>query len=673
MENFVPKITKRKNKKFKIIYLTLILIMLLFVGVSSALFTSSSVKGTVPFLTAQSSDITINGPSTINYIDGQPHSRIALEVQLVNPEYGVTDVTWTSSNTSIATVDKFGIVSGVDCGECDITATTVDGKTATQHIIVKNIIQPEITLLSTIEGNSMNQITLTATYTGDATKLYYVAVDAASGYIPSDSASLIDFVLNGTNTNLSNSDYAGAHVARGMVSISDSGTPIDLTGNELGIEGDAGLVGGVKYDIYVVLQYEDDTTKISDMDDLGYYQLAQGFDGGFGDTLAPYQIASADALAHMNYSVYNTNVNLNYELENDIDLSSYANWIPIGSATTPLVGTFDGQGYEVSNLTINNSSATEVGLFGASNGVIKNVGVGGSVTSTNTSATKAGGLVGYVAGGSIIGCYSTASVSVLTNSDSVAGAGGLIGSIGGGTAASPIVISNSHASGTVIGFTDVGGFVGDTMTAPVYVNISECYSTGDVTIITGAGYQIGGFIGRANGNTNIINSYTTSNVTSNGNGIQERTGGFVGWIQDSTNITFCYASGDVSSSNTSGTNAYAGVGGFIGSSAGSTTSAIIRNCLALNNNVTSLLNAKTGKFTGYNITVATFNKDYSNSDMNTNGTATQPSSINPAPGPLPNSSLLLVSFFSTTTNWYNGIAWDTSIWNIVDGACPTLK
>lgn len=52
----------------------------------------------------------------------------------------------------------------------------------------------------------------------------------------------------------------------------------------------------------------------------------------------------------------------------DIDLSSYANWTPIGVGTTTFAGVFDGKDHTVCNLTVDRADADFAGLFGHSVG-----------------------------------------------------------------------------------------------------------------------------------------------------------------------------------------------------------------------------------------------------------------------------------------------------------------
>ncbi|MCL2859262.1 MAG: hypothetical protein FWF46_01555 [Oscillospiraceae bacterium] len=567
----------------------------------------------------------------------------------------------------------------------------IDGKTEQSKYIFRNVptvgnaIGTDTIAINAQEGSTINTINLILSNLKRKYTLYYVAVDAEGGYTPTNNTDLINFVKNGTNVNLQNANYSGAHIARGSIDVDSGKSTYTLTG--LGIAGDAGLVGGVAYNIYIVT--EDSNNNISDMTDLGYPQLAQGFDGGFGTSGNPYIIKSGITLSHMNYSVYMANANLYYKLQNNIDLSQYntgEGWTPIGNATgtdTQFSGTFDGSGFAITNLTINNSTATEVGLFGASKGVIENVGIdSGNVKSTNSTGTKVGGLVGYVEGGSIINSYSNATVSNATGTDGGAGTGGLIGSLSGGTSSVPVMISKSYASGSVSGTQDVGGFVGD-ITSPTvatsFINIERCYATGDTTL--SSGYQLGGFIGKVQGNSvKITNCYARGNVSStsvtNTTGL-ERTGGFGGWIGDTTastsaSISYCYASGDVTSANTNISNANSGIGGFVGAVPNVAT-VTIQNCLAMNNKVSaSAQYGKTGKFIGYRLGASpVFNRNYANSAMTTNGTATQITVATQLDITTYNlTAMLLASFYTTATNWT--AAWDTTIWNLTNGALPTF-
>jgi len=286
-------------------------------------------------------------------------------------------------------------------------------------------------------------------------------------------------------------------------------------------------------------------------------------------------------------------------------------WVPIGNEATfnsvqrPFSGTFDGAGFVINGVYINNSSFYQ-GLFGyVGSGTIRNLGVtasyikgqgtigglagymgsGGTITNsyaivnaagtysvgglvgsnsgtiTNSFATGnvtgvgdgVGGLVGFGDLGTIINSFATGDVTV-TGTIGNGGAGGLVG--WGGT------ITDSYATGNVIGTSFVGGLVGRGGT------ITNSYATGNVTgtsfvgglvgsvgtitnsnaagNVTGTSF-VGGLVG--SGGT-ITNSYVTGNVTGTGQNVGGLTG--QGGI-----ITNSYATGDVT-----GTSA---VGGLMGS------------------------------------------------------------------------------------------------------------
>jgi len=168
-------------------------------------------------------------------------------------------------------------------------------------------------------------------------------------------------------------------------------------------------------------------------------------------------------------------------------------WAPIGSSdvemTFPFKGTFDGQGYEIHDLCINVSGPSpyfELGLFGLSYGVIRDIGV---VNATLLGVTQwpVGALVGRNAfGGIVSNSYSTGNVSVYMDYDTV---GGLVGQ-------NSATVNDSYSTASVSGNSHVGGLVG--------VNggtVSNSYSTGNVT---GENY-VGGLIGWNSGT--VSNSF----------------------------------------------------------------------------------------------------------------------------------------------------------------------
>ena len=98
-------------------------------------------------------------------------------------------------------------------------------------------------------------------------------------------------------------------------------------------------------------------------------------------------------------------------LLNDIDASSIKEWTPIGTASNPFSGNFDGKGRAIRNInwTINAANYADAGLFGYTKGASilgLNVGdAGNKITVKGNAATlNAGVIVGNAVGGSLTGC-----------------------------------------------------------------------------------------------------------------------------------------------------------------------------------------------------------------------------------------------------------------------------
>ena len=90
-----------------------------------------------------------------------------------------------------------------------------------------------------------------------------------------------------------------------------------------------------------------------------------------------------------------------YELTSDIDLSSVANWQPIGDSDNPYSGAFDGNGYTVSNLKmafgVQSCLGTDnAGLFGetAATATIENVRLSDAVINNNGGGCNDQGAFG---------------------------------------------------------------------------------------------------------------------------------------------------------------------------------------------------------------------------------------------------------------------------------------
>jgi prepilin-type N-terminal cleavage/methylation domain-containing protein len=104
----------------------------------------------------------------------------------------------------------------------------------------------------------------------------------------------------------------------------------------------------------------------------------------------------------------------------NISLSGYVDWAPIGDEASPFTGTFDGNNYIISNLTIGDSSSYK-GLFGYTSEEAEIVDVGLQNVDITNAYQYIGGLVGQN-NGTIENCYTTGKVSGSGNC-----IGGLVG------------------------------------------------------------------------------------------------------------------------------------------------------------------------------------------------------------------------------------------------------
>ena len=234
----------------------------------------------------------------------------------------------------------------------------------------------------------------------------------------------------------------------------------------------------------------------------------------------------------------------NYCLARNIDASSIANFVPIGTGAAPFRGKFFGNNRTISNLTIN-SAANFVGLFGltVSGSVIQdvrlvNVRVLGTADNSGTGA-----IAGLSEGTTISGVHVVSGRTNCTGGNCAAG--GIIGSVSNGT-----VLSDSSNAAVVSATVVAAGAAGFGASNAV---VRRTYSTGRVTC-TASPCQAGGLVGRY-ASASVAQSYATGPV-SGGDG--SRVGGLAGLLEGTATVAQSYAIGAVRG----GASAF--VGGLVG-------------------------------------------------------------------------------------------------------------
>ena len=252
-----------------------------------------------------------------------------------------------------------------------------------------------------------------------------------------------------------------------------------------------------------------------------------------------------------------------YRLTGNIDATGKT-FTPVGTASDPFKGSFDGQGYTISNITYNSPTTDNVGLFGyAEDAAISNLSLRNVSFEGNNNV---GGLIGWANNTSINYCsvVNTGSHQISGNNE----VGGFVGRLVSSS------ISNNYAMGDAKGTgTSVGGFVGYI----IDTDITSSYAMGDTE---GNIYNVGGFVGYME-SSSISKSYANGNV----NGIGNFVGGFVGAMMTNSFISESYSNGDVIGTSH--------LGGFVGYIIDSD----IANCYSMGN-ATGILQ-RVGGFVGH--------------------------------------------------------------------------
>ncbi|MDD4053027.1 MAG: PKD domain-containing protein, partial [candidate division Zixibacteria bacterium] len=222
----------------------------------------------------------------------------------------------------------------------------------------------------------------------------------------------------------------------------------------------------------------------------------------------PHHVATYADLCKVGTGVDGWTLDASYVQTADIQCPTGAErtgFTPIGEEYTPFEGTYDGGGYAIRDLYVNQDDYHyDAGLFGRVGGGAQIIGV----TLTDPVVygfTEAGGLIGYAEG----------------------------------TAASHITVTNCYVvRGTVYAESDCGGGL---IGLAKYVDLQSCTTSG--ALPTWCGYLSGGMVGQMNSGS-MTDCHSSMSVQPGYGGI----GGLIGSLFDTCTITQCSATGQVSGS-----------------------------------------------------------------------------------------------------------------------------
>jgi len=260
------------------------------------------------------------------------------------------------------------------------------------------------------------------------------------------------------------------------------------------------------------------------------------FAGGSGTAEDPWQIATAEQLDRVR-----DDLKAHYVLTDDIDLSGYENWIPIGAfqslsdapedAEVPhpdfaFTGTFDGAGHTIANLTVSCEAPMGAGLFGCASGTESGAASIGHFTLKDVNVSGF-----YLVGGAVGLQFMSCSVTDIH------------------------LVGENHLTG----MQGIGGIVGTGFDL-----ISDCSATADITV-SGDDGACAGVIAGGTTMSSIKNCEVTGgSITADGNA----TWGFgplCGAPWGAPEITDCKVSGTVITVNGENNRLVGGLVGFGGS------------------------------------------------------------------------------------------------------------
>jgi len=229
-------------------------------------------------------------------------------------------------------------------------------------------------------------------------------------------------------------------------------------------------------------------------------EAAATYSGGSGTEKDPYLISRTADLVTLANEVNSGNsmAGIHFRLTRSLDMK-FGLWEPIGTTkSTPFAGTFDGNRYTISNLTLTWNRASYSGLFGYNSGTIKNLYLYEIDQDLRTPpvGNPVAGLLAAENHGTISTCYIRGSMLINTlESNIIYLAAGSVCGVNEGQiadcAAHTNILCNSNHNST---FADVGGICGSSTGS-----ILRCEFSGSVDVRTprdsSTTLYVGGIVG----------------------------------------------------------------------------------------------------------------------------------------------------------------------------------
>ena len=315
---------------------------------------------------------------------------------------------------------------------------------------------------------------------------------------------------------------------------------------------------------------------------------ASAFASGSGTKEYPYLISTGAQLKYLatqSISDAEFTTNKYFKLTSHIDLNGL-DWTPISYTADRnnayFKGVFDGNGFTIANLYLNDAAKAGVGLFaGLQNATVTNLTITGNIT-----ASSAGGLAYNAKNSTIDNVVSCVNLTLSNASDR--NSGGIIG-----IAEENTIITNCVYLGDMknVASANVGGIVGSAYNT----TIEKCYNYG---VIASSGEALGGIVGYLADSSSVnqcINFASISGTSANG-----KIGGIVGNVSNGLIVSEC-----VNYATVSGT---ASVGGIVGNAVNATSDEV-KNIFTISTSKNLGVIKATGNYLGGIVGNATASRD----------------------------------------------------------------